>query len=97
MDALDVLRHHFDDPEINEIMINGPDDVFIAKPLSDETLKHGPLSNTLWMSWGKIKAIPEPEPSSFKNNAYFGLPWLGKESSVTEASSETFQLSTSPN
>ena len=72
-------------------------DVFIAKPLSDETLKHGPLSNTLWMSWGKIKAIPEPEPSSLKNNAYFGLPWLGKESSVTEASSETFQLSTSPN
>lgn len=31
MDYLDVLRKHFVDPEVNEIMINGPDDVWIIK------------------------------------------------------------------
>lgn len=31
MDTLDVLRMHFEDAEISEIMINGPDDVFIEK------------------------------------------------------------------
>lgn len=31
MDTLDVLKVHFDDVEISDIMINGPDDVFIEK------------------------------------------------------------------
>ncbi|MDP3350477.1 MULTISPECIES: CpaF family protein [unclassified Hydrogenophaga] len=30
-DTLDTLRPYFEDPEINEIMVNGPDDVFISK------------------------------------------------------------------
>lgn len=39
MDTLDVLKSHFDDPEINEIMINGPDDVFISKHGNDVKLR----------------------------------------------------------
>ncbi len=31
MDTLDVLRVHFQDEDVNEIMVNGPDDVFIEK------------------------------------------------------------------
>lgn len=30
-DTLEVLRPYFDDEDVNEIMVNGPDDVFISK------------------------------------------------------------------
>lgn len=30
-DTLDVLRRYFDDEHVNEIMVNGPDDVFISR------------------------------------------------------------------
>jgi pilus assembly protein CpaF len=39
MDTLDVLRSYFSDTEINEIMINGPDDVFIEKHGETHKLK----------------------------------------------------------
>ncbi|MDH4481348.1 MAG: ATPase, T2SS/T4P/T4SS family [Rhodoferax sp.] len=31
MDTLDVLRPHFEDPLVSDIMINGPDDVFVDR------------------------------------------------------------------
>lgn len=39
MDTLDVLRTYFNDAEISEIMINGPDDVFIEKHGKTHKLK----------------------------------------------------------
>ncbi|MDP3168138.1 MAG: CpaF family protein, partial [Hydrogenophaga sp.] len=39
MDTLDVLRPYFADGEINEIMINGPDDVFISKHGEDTKVR----------------------------------------------------------
>ena len=39
-------------------------DLLIEKPLSDEALKKGPLSSSLWLSWGKISAIEEVESVS---------------------------------
>jgi pilus assembly protein CpaF len=39
MDTLDVLRSYFEDPDINEIMINGPDDVFITRLGEDTQLR----------------------------------------------------------
>lgn len=39
MDTLSVLRSQFEDPDINEIMINGPDDVFITRLGEDTQLR----------------------------------------------------------
>jgi pilus assembly protein CpaF len=60
-DTLDVLRPYFDDESVNEIMVNGPDDVFISRLGKEHRIRAQLTAGTIRTAITLIASLVEKE------------------------------------
>jgi len=67
-DTLEVLRPHFEDEDVNEIMVNGPDDVFISRSGKEHRIRTQLSAGTIRTAITLIAALVEKEVGEKSKN-----------------------------
>lgn len=76
-DTLHVLRPYFDDEEVNEIMVNGPDDVFISKRGKEKRVPIALSAGTIRTAITLIASTVAKEVGEKSNNRILSAPLPG--------------------
>ncbi len=76
-DTLHILRPYFEDEEVNEIMVNGPDDVFISRRGKELRVKVSLSAGTIKTAITLIAATVAKEVGEKSNNRILSAPLPG--------------------